>query len=105
MEKVIEYLQDLRDFELHQMGMTPLLNFKGTQEDHDNFHLQNAKDYEDAIEILSGKYNVRDWMTSEVFEFETYREAKNKYENLLNLGEGYESDIQLYCVIKEHTEL
>lgn len=105
MEKIIKYLQDLRDFELHQMGMTPLLNFKGTQEDHDNLCLQNAKDYEDAIEILSGKYNVRDWFTSKVFEFDNYKEAKSEYETLLNLSKGYESDIQLYCVIKEHIEL
>ena len=100
MENIIKELQENAEHELRQIGMTPITDFKGTQEEHDEQHRQKALDYEKAIKILSSKFMVRDWMCSEVHKFKSFNKAKSFYDERIKLCEGGETDVELYAVIE-----
>ncbi len=97
--EIIEELESNRKHEMHCVGMTPRTNFNGTQKEHDDLCKKNANDYEKAINILKeNKYIVRDWMTADVFEFDDYETAKNKYNEILSIRG--ELDVQFYKIIE-----
>lgn len=52
MEKIIKELEAEKESELHQIGMTPHTDFKGTQTEHDQLHANNACEYQEAIDVL-----------------------------------------------------
>jgi hypothetical protein len=100
MENIIKELQISMDHELRQIGLTPRTNFKGSQDEHDNYHRSKADEYRKAIEILSAKFMVRDWMVSETHSFDNFDNANDFYIESVKLCNGGDTDIELYCVIK-----
>lgn len=53
------------------------------------------------ISAVSNRYIVRDWMVSEVFEFDNYKDAKNKYDEIYGETKDAECDIQLYQILHD----
>jgi hypothetical protein len=53
------------------------------------------------ISSVSNCYIVRDWMVSEVFEFNNYEDAKQKYDKIYNETKNAECDIQLYQILHD----
>jgi hypothetical protein len=53
------------------------------------------------ISVVSNRYAVRDWMVSEVFEFDNYNDAKRKYDEIYNETKNAECDIQLYQILHD----
>lgn len=53
------------------------------------------------IPVVSNCYIVRDWMVSEVFEFDNYNDAKLKYDEIYNETKNDECDIQLYQILHD----
>ena len=100
MEDIIKELKESMEHELRQIGMTPHTYFKGTKEEHDQLHQKRADDYQKAIKILSSKYKVRDWMCSEIHDFNDFNDAKDFYDERIQLCDGGETDVELYAVIE-----
>jgi hypothetical protein len=107
MKEIIEELQKKREYELRQIGLTPISDFKGTQKEHDEIHQKNADEYEIAINILSSKFKIRDWITGELTCFEDYMKAKNTYQDNIDfcLKSNGEIDCELFISLDTFTFL
>ena len=100
MKSIIEELKNNKEHNLHCVGLTPRTSFKGNQKEHDLELEHKAGLYQNVIDILTlNKYIVRDWMDSNVFEFNNYDDALKKYNELLEI-KG-EVDVQFYKLISE----
>lgn len=93
MKRIIDDLQQRMEFELSQLKLNP----KSIE------HSKRAEEYQIAISILSGtNFTVRNWMFSEIYEYNTYTQAKEKFIEIKNETENEECDIQLYLVIDDY---
>ena len=101
MERIISELTTNMQHEINQIGLTPRTDFNGTQEEHDKYHRDMADKYDMAIRILTCKFQVRDWMVSEVCSFDTFDEAEIKFDELTSESDDHECDIQLLAVVRE----
>jgi peptide methionine sulfoxide reductase MsrA len=101
MKNVIKELKAARRHELKQIGMTPRTSFIGTQKEHDNLHRQKANEYQDAIKILSAKFEIRAWLPPEVENFPNYTDANKYYKDYVSKRKNEECDVQLLGVIQE----
>lgn len=54
---------------------------------------------------IDNKFVVRDWMVSEIYEFDDYESAKVKYDEIFNETKNDECDIQLYQILNEHNNI
>lgn len=101
MKRIIDELQAKVQHELRQVGMTPRTTFAGTQEEHDEMHRQRALEYLKAIKILSSTFQVRDWLTSNIYHFNDFYDAEAKFNEMVCDAIGDECDVQLLALISE----
>ncbi len=102
MSKIIDELKKNMELELKQIGLTPHTDFKGSQKQHDNMHRKKAKEYKNAIKILSAKeFLVRDWMVAEDHYFTNFKKAELFYNERVEYmsADGGECDVQFSCII------
>ena len=106
MKNIIKELKLKYNHELSQIGLTPITSFKGTQEEHDVLHKEKADEYLTAINILSAKFQIREWLPPNVENFNNYKDAKKYFDNYLIQNKGInDCDIQLLVVIEDFMQL
>lgn len=52
-----------------------------------------------ALADISQPFIVRDWMSAEIHEFDTYEKAVEKYNEIYKATKDHECDIQLYKLL------
>lgn len=50
-------------------------------------------------------YTVRDYTCGKIYEFSTYKEAKEKYDAILEECKGGEIDVQLYKILHDENNI
>lgn len=53
------------------------------------------------ISVVNNRFIVRDWLVSEVIEFDNYNDAKKRYNEIYKETKNGDCDIQLYQILQE----
>ena len=68
-----------------------------------------ANDYKNKsncnLPQVSNRYEVRDWMGGQLYEFDNYDDAKKKYDEIYKDTHNDECDIQLYNVLHDFSNI